>query len=1007
MTWILRKFWVLGLVTCFFISISSGSGQVDAEISFANQIRPILSDKCFACHGPDKAQRKAKLRLDTREGIRSTGKSGSLSVVPNHPLKSELFKRVASTDPDEVMPPPDADKILTDKEKNLIKLWISQGAKWEEHWAFVKPRKSKLPELNLNHSNSITNPIDLFVVSKLRSQGMTMNPLANKTDLIRRLNFDLLGLPPTLKQVDDFILDTSSDAYEKIVDRILRSENFGEHIARYWLDAARYGDTHGLHLDNYREMWPYRDWVIKAFNSNLPYDRFIQDQLAGDLYENPTVDQMVATGFNRCHVTTGEGGSITEEVFVRNVVERVVATGTVFMGLTLDCSRCHDHKFDPITMKDFYSLSAFFNSLDGSPLDGNRKDHAPVIKVPSRYQNQKISELKLQLNRVENTLRSDWEEVDEQQRLWVASLKNKLSEEPEAPVLSQWSSVGPFAETRPNLTTKNQGPEGRKINLKEKFQLPDGNNRSWKSRPDWKDGQVVSDLTGEFAANFLYRTITVNAPQKLSISLGSDDGIKVYLNQKLLLAKDVARGAAPDQEKLTLELKEGTNELLLKISNYGGDTGFYFKGLSLQPEHPQDILEIALKPSGNYSQKDFQKLREYFRTSVSQFAPLKEQIKLASSIKNQISEIEKLIPVSLVWKEKKKPVDAYILKRGSYENRGEKVSRETPAVLPEFKADYPKNRLGLARWLTDHNHPLTARVAVNRVWQQIFGTGLVKTSEDFGTQGEAPSHPELLDWLAVDFQESGWNVKRLIKMIVTSSTYMQSGEFNSAYHTKDPENRYFHRGPRFRLDAEMIRDQALQISGLLNLKVGGPPVKPPQPDGLWFAVGYSGSNTVRFKADSDPEKTHRRSIYTFHKRTSPPPQMNIFDGPSREACIMRRERTNTPMQALLLMNDPQFVEVAVAFAKQASEQGFAQPRETCQWMFSHALLRSPSKLELDLLEACYQEEKAAFNDDMEKAGSILSVGIFKDMGFDKPLEVAALTMVANLIFNTDEILNKN
>lgn len=1007
MSLLARKNWSLWALVFLIFSMRNGLASDVGDISFANQIRSILSDKCFACHGPDKSKRKANLRLDTKEGMLASGKSGFKAVIPGNVLKSELHARIVSTDADLVMPPPENGKFLTDEEKQLIEKWIAQGAQWEEHWAFVKPKKTKLPKIDSVDSAMAKNPIDLFVLSKLEEKGMGMNPPANKSDLLRRLTFDLIGLPPTLEQVEDYIHDKSDDAYVKAVDRILRSENFGEHMARYWLDAARYGDTHGLHLDNYREMWPYRDWVIEAFNSNIPYDQFVKDQLAGDLYQKPTTNQMVATGFNRCHVTTGEGGSIKEEVFIRNVVERVVATGTVFMGLTLDCSRCHDHKFDPITMQDFYSLSAYFNSLDGNPLDGNRKDHAPVMKVPTRYQEQKIIGLKSKLSSIEKVLKSDWLEVDALQEGWANSLQQKKEEELDTPVLYAWSTVGPFHETRENLTTKNQGPEGRRVDLKDVFMPGGGIILDWKVRSDWKDGKVISDLSGDYAANYLFRTINVKEPQKLTVSLGSDDGIKVYLNMKLILDKDVSRGVAADQEKLILDLQKGNNNLLIKIMNYGGATGFYFKMKPNEPEHPEEVLKIVMRSSNERSMSENKKLRDYFRNKISDYPELLEKLAEAKELKSQINEVESQIPISLVWKEKKEPVDAYILKRGSYQDRGEKVLRQTPKVLPKLNPDYPNNRLGLAMWLTDQEHPLTARVAVNRIWQQIFGTGLVKTSEDFGTQGEFPSHPELLDWLAVDFRESGWNVKRLLKMIVTSSTYTQSSRFNPSYNVKDPENRYFHRGPRFRLDAEMIRDQALHISGLLNLKVGGAPVKPPQPDGLWFAVGYSGSNTVQFKADIDPEKTHRRSIYTFHKRTSPPPQMNIFDGPSREACVMRRERTNTPMQALLLLNDPQFIEAAIGFAQRGMDRGFDQPRDICRWMFSNALLRSPTELELNLLVKCYNEEKGAFDKAIDRAQNLLSVGNFTGRKFDKPAEMAALTMVSNLILNTDEILNKN
>lgn len=826
------------------------TAELQESYSFARDIRPILASKCMTCHGPDSEHRKGKYRVDDQNSFFKGGSSGNKAIVPGDSESSELIRRIFHQDPDEQMPPPDSKFELTETEKNILKYWVNQGAAWEGHWAFIQPQKSPIPQSFKNLTVIPRNPIDNFTFAKLESNNWHPQAEAEKSDLIRRVTFDILGLPPTWNEVKEFMEDDSDEAYEKVVDRLLRTEHFGEHMTRFWLDAARYGDTHGLHLDNYREMWPYRDWLINSFNSNLPYSDFITYQLAGDLLPSPSLEQKIATGFNRCHVTTGEGGSITEEVRMRNIVERVVATGTVFLGLTLDCTRCHDHKFDPLTMKDFYSFSAFFNNIDGHPMDGNKKDHAPFIKVPTDPQSERLIQLK------------------------QSHQKHK------------------------------------------------------------------SDL----------------------------DAL----------------------EKLFTEAK---SKWMIEESN----------DIQKTPENIQTIFNKNLK---DRSKEEVKALDEYFLNTVfAQGEELKSRRQKESAARKAMNDYDRSIPITLVWKEKKDEVPAYILKRGEYSDRGEQVFRDVPGILPGL-GSLPKNRLGLAQWMTRPDNPLVARVAVNRLWQQFFGTGLVKTSEDFGIQGEFPSHPLLLDWLSVDFQENDWNFKRLIKMIVMSHTYRQSSKVRQTHHSLDPNNRLFHRGPRYRLDAEMIRDQALFTANMMNLKIGGPPVKPPQPLGLWKAVGYSGSNTVNFKADEDPEKTHRRSIYTFYKRTSPPPQLTTFDAPSREACVMRRERTNTPMQALLLMNDPQFVEPAVGLAFEAVKLD-RNDEETCDWIFKQCFLREPTNQEHLVLISAFNKHFKIFASRPESAHEFMQVGIFKSLKPENPERLASYAMLANLLFNTDEYLNKN
>ena len=847
-----------------------------AQIDFTRDVRPILSDKCFTCHGPDEGKREGGFRLDVVESALEEADSGDRPIVPGDLDASQIYQRLIIDDEDLRMPPVEVEKPLTPAEVETIRLWIDQGAEFEEHWAFITP--SRPPAPNIEHKNKARNPIDNFIVARLANAGLTGSPEADKVTLARRVTFDLTGLPPTPAEIDAFLRDDSADAYERLVERLLRSPRYGEHMARFWLDAARYGDTHGLHLDNYREMWLYRDWVVDAFNRNLPFDQFTIEQLAGDLLPDPTLEQLVATGFNRCHVTTNEGGSIVEEVYVRNVVDRVVTTGTVFMGMTFECSRCHDHKFDPFTMNDFYSMFAFFNSIDGSAMDGNRKDPAPVIRVPSDEQERQLEEYNERVSELERRLRDPWPEVDQLQAEW----EKELLREP----------------------------------------------------TDSDDGQ-------------------------------SDDG------------------QSDDETKL-----------------------------------PEELLKIVRTTPHERGASQARKLRGHFRNKVAKHEELAEVRSDLEQTRKARKELEGKIPTTLIFRERAEPRPAFYLERGEYDQRGDQVSRRTPTALPPMSEGLPRNRLGLARWLLDPQHPLTARVAVNRLWQQVFGAGIVKTLEDFGSQGELPSHPELLDWLAMELMQptvkteadelpSRWDVKHIMRLIVTSATYRQSSRATVELIERDPENRLLARGPRFRLDAEMLRDQALSVSGLLHEKLGGPSVKPPQPDGLWFSVGYSGSNTVRFVADKGPDKVHRRTLYTFVKRTSPPPQMTTFDAPSREACTMRRERTNTPLQALLLMNDPQYVEAAHALAARSIREGGGGVDSRAAYMFRLCTGRRPDSWELDQLRDELRQQLEMYRQDVAAAEKLLSVGDATAEPDLDAYEMAAWTMVANLILNLDEVVTKN
>ena len=977
-----------------------------AAIRYNARVRPILSDKCFACHGPDEAQREGGFRLDIKESAFGEADSGFQPIVPGDVENSELVARILSEEEGYRMPPVETNKHLEPEEKALIRAWIEQGADWQPHWSLVPPQRPSLPTVDNPHWPR--NKIDHFILARLQQEGLRPSPPTDKQTLLRRVTFDLTGLPPTPEELDAFLKDHLAEAYDRVVDRLLASPRYGEHMARYWLDAARYGDTHGLHLDNYREMWPYRDWVVKAFNDNMPFDQFTTEQLAGDLLPNPTLEQLVATGFNRCHVTTNEGGSIDEEVYVRNVVDRVTTVGTVFLGLTLECTRCHNHKYDPLTMEDFYSLFGFFNSLDGKAMDDNKKDPAPVVRVPTPELREQLESLDRKIASLETKLVDPWPEVDALQQEWEQSLQQTSSAENETDrlLLGEWYSVGPFSESRRYLNNRRQGPEGKPVDLKQQFPLETGKKITWQRRTDWSDGTLHNDFQGNIAANFLYRTITSLQAQTVTVHFGSDDGYKIYLNEKQIYHKDVSRAVEPNQDELKLELQEGENRLLVKLMNFGGATGYYFQIDPQIETIPAELYLAAQIDATERTPEQIEQVRDLFRNRIADYPPLAELRQQLVVARKSRGDTDRLIPTTLIWKELEKPRPTFLLVRGEYSQRGKELSRRTPGLLPAMPEDLPNNRLGLARWLLDPGHPLTARVTVNRFWQQLCGTGLVKTAEDFGSQGEPPSHPALLDWLAVEFVESGWNLKELMRQIVTSATYRQSSHIGPELYRRDPHNRLLARGPRFRLDGEMLRDQALAVSGLLVNRLGGRSVKPPQPE-LWSAVGYTGSNTVRFEADEGHELIHRRTLYTFVKRTSTPPQMSTFDGPSRESCIVRRERSNTPMQALLLMNDPQYVEAARELAARTLREAATDDATRAAYMFRLCVCRQPTSEELQDLLAAVDAQRETFGDDPEAAAKLAGVGTMTDTNELENGELSAWTVLANMLLNLDEVVNKN
>ena len=1009
-----------------------------AEVDFSRDILPILSNNCFQCHGPDSAQRTAELRLDQEDGAFSELPSGEFAVVKGKPEHSALIHRITSEDEELKMPPADSGKSLTEKDVALLRQWIAEGAIWNKHWAYVPPQLPALPAAVKGWKQN--NPIDLFIQARLQSAGTSPEEEADKATLIRRLTLDLTGLPPTVAEVDAFLADTSELAYERLVDRLLQSERFGEHLARSWLDAARFADTHGLHLDNERSIWPYRDWVINAFNQNMPFDQFTVEQLAGDLLPEPSLNQRVATGFNRCNVTTSEGGSIDEEYYVRYAVDRVETTATVWMGLTAGCAACHDHKFDPLSQKEFYQLFSYFFSLTERAMDGNALLPPPSVKVPSEAQvaekarlnsesmaaDQEVMNLLLNADYTDPFTGTDFPEYEKLDKVWF---DDELPEGAQPQGNTPWEFVE--APEHPvfsgkNSTTRTGKPE-------------DGITQHFFTGA--KDGPTIAEGDILFAYVYLDQD---NPPESIQLQFndGSWEHRATWGADKCFLAgRDFEgnrqKGPLPETGKwVRLEvtaaevgLKPGVKLNGWAFTQFGGTVNWDQAGTVGAPqlseeqkgslaiwEHyqktvnntaPDNLDKIFEVKAEERTEAQLAELKKYYIENVNPAiaAKLADPRKQAADFKKSLEDLEKAIPATLVMEDRKEMRIAHILERGEYEKKGDPVESAVPAWLGSSPEDSPKNRLGLAQWLVSPTHPLTSRVTVNRYWQHFFGTGIVKTSEDFGVQGEQPTHPQLLDWLALNFIESGWDIKGFQKLIVMSATYKQSSRVDADKLAVDSENRLLARGPRFRLDAEVIRDQVLSLSGLLIAKIGGKSVKPYQPEGLWKPVGFGGSNTAVFRQDSG-EALFRRSMYTFWKRTSPPPSMSIFDAPDRETCQVRRARTNTPLQALVLLNDVQFIEAARRLAEKVIADGGDSVESRVNYIYRSVLARPPSQKELGIVSSLFNEHLEEFQADPEAAKQLLSLG---ESGRNEELnstELGAWTMIVHLVFNLSETVTK-
>lgn len=994
-------------------------------LGFNKDIRPILSENCFACHGLDPKTREAKLRLDLPESAFKQNKHGDAAIIPGKPEESLMWQLIIETDPDEVMPPEETHKKLTAAQKQTIKQWIEQGAPYQKHWAFEAPVKPA------------GEGIDHFVSKALGADGLQLSPEADRPTLIRRVSMVLTGLPATIADVDSFLNDKTEGAYERMVDRYLSAPAYGEEMARFWLDVARYGDTHGMHLDNERQIWAYRDWVVGAFNRNLPYDQFTIDQLAGDLLPNPTQDQLVATGFNRCNITTGEGGSIDSELIYRYAVDRASTTAQAWLGLTAACAVCHDHKYDPISQKEFYSLYAFFNSNADPAKDGNKLLTPPFMKVePPGYDAhmktfaEREAAIEKKMGEIAaNVVYSDPAEADPKppvetsETLWFddafpAGAKPLASATPLSfvfkPVAHGKKSLkvsGPTMaqvsyEKGPNLVV----PDGAKFFLSIYLDPADPpeevmlqfNTGAWSHRAFWGDDVIQwgkPKSTERFAAGGLPEAGEWVRLEFDSASVGLNANAKVKG-----FAFTVHGGTAYfDKFGFSATTDPVTDPAVSfaawRLAQKGKDTA----GV------PND-LKAWLKqgPEAPRKPEELKRLREHYVRNVcsgtrGSFAP---QLAELAAVRKERGDFDSKVPSTFIYGELPKPRDSFVMIRGQYDTPGEPVVPGTLAVLPELKqAGERANRLDLARWLVEPENPLTARVAVNRYWQQVFGIGLVETSHDFGTQGSLPSHPELLDWMAVWFRENGWDVKKLMRLMVTSKTFRQQSGAPAERWVKDPQNRQLARGPRFRLDAEQIRDQALFVSGLLVSDIGGKGVNPYQPPSIWEPLAFGGSNTRHYKQGKGDD-LYRRTLYTFFKRTAPHPLFENFDAPNREQSCIMRDRTNTPLQALQLMNDVQHYEAARAFAGRIIA---AAPGTDARidFAFRSVLARRAELEEIALVGAFFQGRLAEYKAAPAEVKKAVTFGESAPPANVNEVELAAWTLIANLILNMDEAVVRN
>ncbi len=996
----LHRLWILTCLVAFCLCQGMAMGQKATlqKVDFTREVLPVLKAHCFQCHSG--AQQQGGLSLGSRALILKGGASGT-SVVPGNGSKSPLVIRALGQGGKARMPLGFAP--LPEAQIALLRTWIDQGAIWpdpksaQKHWAYIKPVRTKLPKVV--HPGWVRNPVDAFVLARLERAGLTPSAEADRVTLLRRVTLDLTGLPPTPREVDAFLADKSAKAYATVVDRLLASPHYGERMALPWLDAARYADSNGFQQDGDTYQYLWRDWVIHAYNSNMPFDQFTIQQLAGDLLPNATDDQKIATGFNRCHLLNGEGGAIAEEQ--RNVIlfDRVDVTATTWLGATLACAQCHDHKYDPLTQRDYYSMMAFFNNVpeSGTPPGGGQYRIAdPWIVATADDDKMKLKAFEDRITAAQTAahayLDAHSAELQTAQVAWETSALKTVAT---VPKLDGWTAVGPFAAASFDAAYDTDfGPE-KSLDLTATY---DAGKLRWRSHPEWIDGKVYQ-LDGENSAFYLTRTIYAARPQPLALSFGSDDAIKVWLNGKQIVADKASRAAAPDQDKVTVTLNTGANVLLVKIVNGGGIGGFTFK--AQEQGLPGPILAILQTAPAARTEAAAQQIRDYYLTNFPP-AELKEPRDRALAAMKERDAYRLTLPRVMVMSDAM-PRKTHILDRGNYEMPRDEVKADTPVSLASLPPGAPHNRLGLAQWLISPDNPLTARVQVNRLWQTFFGTGLVKTSENLGTQSEPPTHPELLDWLAVEFRESGWDVKKLIRLLVTSATYRQSSKVTPALRLRDPENKLLARSARFRLSSLSLRDVALASSGLLDPRLGGKPVYPYQPKGIWDGLAITKERDFTYP-QSQGADLFRRSLYTFWRRTVAP--SNMFDTSVRNTCKVRLTVTSTPLHALTTLNDVTWVEAGRALAEHVMKEAGPRPDARLTEAFRRVCARRPAPDELLILRHSLNRALAVYRADPKAAEAFLKSGESpRDAALD-PVEHAAYASVCLALYNLDEALTR-
>ena len=1185
----------LALAAAALLAAASGDGASAPRrprVDFDREIRPILLARCFTCHGPDHKKRKADLRLDRREDLFRLLDEDLCVVAPGDTSRSELYLRVSSADSDHRMPPESAGPALEPEQIDTLRRWIEEGAPWTEHWAFVPPARAAPPEVA--HPAWPRNAIDRFVLAHLEREGLGPSPEAGREALLRRATFDLTGLPPTLEEIDAFAADSEPGAYERVLDRLLASPRYGERMASMWLDLARYADTNGYHIDNHRDMWKWREWVIEAFNRNLPFDRFTVEQLAGDLLEEATLEQRVASGFNRNGPINFEGGADPDEYQTKYVVDRVNTTAMVWMGATLGCAECHDHKYDPFSQREYYQLYAFFNSVDEKGLDGEKSNPKPSIKVPSAEEQRRLDRLAGGAQGLEGELSGPIEALDAAQAAWETEALAALPAEPEWRVLepssvhsrngatlqrlgdgsilagganpaqdvyelvaqpgageivalrlellpdaslphgrigrapngnvvlgeleAESTSLGAPSQVHPvrfaavfadysqsdgDFDVANavdgkpergwalgahQRPGGRealfvperpislaadgllRIRLRHETEyaqhaigrfrismsgdaaygerlapptagawhavgpfvaatdeealrtvwppeagLSDGapdlaatfeeGALAWREEPGFADGRP-HELTGEHCATYLHRALASLEAREVTLRLGSDDAVVVWLNGEKVHSSEAARALTPDQDRVRVRLRAGENSLLVKVVNFAGESGFSFAFSAGAPGGmPLDVAR-ALRHPGARGPDELAALSGHFRREVSPSG--REMHARLAGIQAEHAELLASIPETMVMAERSEPRATHVLLRGDFQRKDEEVQPGVPDILPALGIEPERRatRLDLARWLVAREHPLTARVSVNHLWRMLFGTGLVATPDDFGLRGERPSHPELLDWLAIEFQGCGWDVKALLKLAMSSATYRQTARVTPELLERDPDNRLLGRGPRVRLSAEMIRDNALAVSGLLSPAIGGPSVRPYQPPGLWEAVSFSKDFSSQFYEQDHGDALYRRGLYVYWKRALPYPSLRVFDAPIRETCAVERPETITPLQALTLLNDPTFVEAARALAERVMRDCAGDADARLVHAFRLCTSRRPDGPEMEALRRLLAGQIEAWRGREAEARRLISVGeSAAGEGLD-PVELAAWTSLANALLNLDETIHK-